>query len=323
MSNRLAPFGLLLCAMSVTLRSSCPADDQQMLALDDAVRERCVDVLRQGLRDDDFWPSIHAAEGLTLGGHGDEVITFLSPKLETETDLQKRCGLAREIVRAGDRSKAEVILGILAGDDPYGHVHAAESLYKVVEIGDGEAMREAYAQTDNVRFKIMLAAALGRCGNPEAMAFLRDTLGDEDPEIFRLAAWVLGRIGDESDIPRLKKLLPRCDEDLPRAFVNQSLAALGDADGLAAVMQNLTSDDPAVRTYAAVFAGEARAVDAADRLIALLDDSTPDVRFRAAQALLELSSRPPPDPNEDVSTIVFRGDEGQSALYGRLRPGVE
>ena len=43
------------------------------------------------------------------------------------------------------------MLNILAGDDPHGHVHAAESLYKVAEIGDGSALRKAFGDTSNVR----------------------------------------------------------------------------------------------------------------------------------------------------------------------------
>ena len=37
-------------------------------------------ILRGGMQGDEFWPAIHAAEGLTLGGHGDEVIEYLTPK---------------------------------------------------------------------------------------------------------------------------------------------------------------------------------------------------------------------------------------------------
>jgi sialidase-1 len=55
------------------------------------------------------------------------------------------------------------------------------------------------------------------------------------------------------------------------------------------LVANLSHADPAVRTYACEFAPDARAVLARDRLIDLLDDSTLDVRIRAADALLRLS----------------------------------
>ena len=279
--------------------------DDGTIELNAATREQCLDVLRSGLRSEDFWPAIHAAEGLTLGGHGEEVTTFLKPKLATETDDQQRCGISRELVRAGDRTQARVMWGILEGDDPHGHVHAAESLYKVNALGDGRGMRRAFAQTNDPRLRMMAAAALGRSGNPQAMLYLREMLGHEDPDLFRLAAWVLGRIGDASDVPRLKRELPRCEDALVRAYLEHSLAALGDPAGRRALRRNLVSDDPAVRTYAATFAGDARMTGAADALKNMLDDPHPDARYRAAQSLLVLSSPAPPDPNEDVSVLLY------------------
>jgi sialidase-1 len=184
-------------------------------------------------------------------------------------------------------------------------VHAAESLYTVVEIGDGVAVRRAFHQDDNLRLKLMAAAALGRCGNPAAMRVLRSALRHEDPEILRIAAWILGRIGDGSDISRLKKELPRCKEELLVAYLQHSLAALGDKDGLNALAANLRNDDGAVRTYAATFAGDARDISVADTLTKMLDDPHPDAAIRAAQSLLFLSRPAPPETNEDVSVVVY------------------
>ena len=93
--------------------------------------EKAEVVLREGLRSDEFWPAMHAAEAMTLARMGDEVIAYLQPKLAEEKDDQRRCGLARELVRAGQVEYAEVMFDILRGDDPHGHVHAAESLFKV------------------------------------------------------------------------------------------------------------------------------------------------------------------------------------------------
>ena len=242
------------------------ADDTKTVTLDAATRDRCLEVLRAGLRNEEFWPSIHAAEALTLGGYGKEVIEFLEPKLSTEKDDQHRCGIARELVRAGKRSYTDVMLKILAGEATHGHTHAAESLYKVVEIGDGVAMRRGFQQDEDVRWKLMAAAALGRCGNPDAMTFLRNSVESQDLEVMKIAAWVLGAIGDSSDIPRLKKQLPRCEEEVLKSYVSNALAVLGDADGLKTLARNLTHSDPEVRTYAANFAGDARAVGVAETL---------------------------------------------------------
>ncbi|MCA9132879.1 MAG: exo-alpha-sialidase [Planctomycetales bacterium] len=301
----------LLAVCSLTISCMAPARGQaaESVTLDAATRQQCLAVLREGLSGDDFWPAIHAAEGLTLGGYGQEVIRALQPRLASEDDDQRRCGIARELVRAGEQGYVATMLDILAGADPHGHIHAAESLYKVVHIGDGLALRNAFRQDEDRRLKLMAAAALGRCGNPQAMEFLRASVESPDAEVLRIAAWILGRIGDSSDISRLKKQLPRCTEELLTAYVQHSLAALGDADGLQALRDNLTASDPAVRTYAATFAGDARATDVAPILISLLADPHPDAAYRAAQSLLVLAAPPTADPRQDISQLTFYATE--------------
>ncbi|MBW3543547.1 MAG: HEAT repeat domain-containing protein, partial [Planctomycetes bacterium] len=76
---------------------------------------------------------------------------------------------------------------------------------------------------------------------------------------------------------------------LTRSYFEHALASLGDAEGLAALRRNLADDDPAIRTYAATFAGDAGAVEFARDLARLLEDETLDVRVRAAQSLFVLS----------------------------------
>ncbi len=295
-------FLIILVVFSLSGRAVVAAE---LIELSDENRARCLEVLREGLKSDDFWPSMHAAEGLTLGGHGEEVITFLEPKLLGENDDQRRCGLARELVRAGRREYTEVLLDILASDDPHGHVHAAESLYKVVEIGDGSALRHAFAQSPNITLRVMAAAALGRCGNPEAMAFLREQLVSAEPSIARIVGWVLGRIGSSQDIPGIRRRLENSEDDLQRVFHANSLAALGDKMGLEQLERNLSSDDPGFRTYCATFAGDARATQTKPELIRLLEDPHLDARIRAAQSLLVLAATPPHDRLEDISELVF------------------
>ncbi|HRX78035.1 MAG: HEAT repeat domain-containing protein [Planctomycetaceae bacterium] len=265
------------------------ASAEESFTLSDELQARCLKVLRDGMTSDEFWPSIHAAEGLTLAGHGEEVRAYLEPKLPAEKDDQQRCGLARELVRAGDRDKAQIMLDILAGDDPHGHVHAAESLYKVDEIGDGKAMRKAAKQTENIKLHLMALAALARTGNKKAMKQLRTRLSDDDPETRKLSAWILGRIGDASDIPQIRKNIETAPDAISRAYNEHSLAALGDAEGLRALVANLQDDDPAIRTYAATFAGDTKQVSIGPKLIPLLDHENIDVRVRAAQSLMVLS----------------------------------
>jgi len=296
-------------AVIIALAALPTIASEPILSLDNGIEARCLSVLRDALRSDEFWPAMHAAEALSLSGHGAEVRQLLTPRLEAEADDQRRCGLARELVRAGDRSKAQVMLDILAGDDSYGHTHAAESLYKVFEIGDGAVLRQAMAQSENSKLRLMAAAALGRCGSPAAMELLREQLADRDSETRRIAAWIIGRIGDHRDIPQLRENLAVANDQLSRCYFVNALATLGDPAGLDALLQNLSSDDPAVRTYSATFAGDARATGAAEKLIQLLDDEHIDVQVRAAQSLLVLAQQPPPDPHEDISRLVYRATD--------------
>jgi len=300
-----AVWALASFAFSALALAAPAADRADQIKLSDEVRATCLKVLREGLKSEEFWPSIHAAEGLTVGGRGAEVIAFLEPKLSSEKDDQRRCGIARELVRAGKRRYKRVMLDILAGDDPHGHVHAAESLYKVGEVGDGVALRRAFAYKENIRLQMMAAAALGRAGNPEAMAFLREQLKTAEPELARIAAWVLGRIGDKRDLDGLNSRHADAATVIQRVFILNSLAALGDETGMRALENHLVSFDAAVRTYGATFAGDARAVQTKKQLIRLLDDPYLDARLRAAQSLLVLAAEPPAERNEDVSAMVY------------------
>lgn len=267
----------------------CSTPKKQVIELSEKNRVKCLEVLRAGLLSDDFWPAMHAAEALTLGGHGEEVIEKLETRLPIETDDQRRCGLARELVRAGKKNYAQVMLEILAGDDPHGHVHAAESLYKVGVVGDETALRRAFADTSNVILQLMAAAALGRQGDSESMEFLRKQIKTGDHNTARIASWVLARIGSKDDIPEIRRRRDISVEKLQRVFHENSLALLGDDEGLQSFERNLVSEEANFRTYAATFVGDARATQYAPQLIALLDDPHLDTRIRAAQSLLVLS----------------------------------
>ncbi len=285
-------FFLALATAAAFTLNSCDDEllKQKTVDLDPATKEKCLAVLRAGLHGEDFWPSIHAAEGLTLGGYGEEVIPVLEPKLQAVTDDQMLCGVSRELVRAGETDKAQVMLNILEKPDQYGHTHAAESLFKVDQVGDKTGLRRAFEKGETIKLRLMAAAALARDGDQEMMAFIRENLQQsENEEGFQIAAWILGRIGGKQDIPHMRARIPDTDDPLIKAYMNHSMAALGDKEALVELAKNLQSEDPAIRTYAATFAGDARAGFLKDQLIKMLDDPHPDASYRAAQTLLFLS----------------------------------
>lgn len=292
-------------ALFVSLASVVRAEAPKTIALDEALRNRCVGILRTGFTSSEFWPSMHAAEALTQAGYGREVLEALKPKLAKEEDLQRRCGLAREMVRAGDRAGVRVLLETLTDKNPHGHIHACESLFKVNELGDGTALRAAFEEKGAPSKTIMAAASLARSGNVPALAALRELVRHEKGEVSMIAAWTLGRLGDASDVPALRDGAARYSDPSVRAFFEHALAALGDPAGMAALLKNLSHKEAAVRIYAAEFAPEARAVDARDALVTMLDDENLDARIRGAQALLRLSKPTTDDRHEVIVREVY------------------
>ncbi|HND55855.1 MAG TPA: HEAT repeat domain-containing protein, partial [Pirellulaceae bacterium] len=299
--------------------------------------------LREGLASGEFWPAMHAAEALTYAGLGTEVREALWPKLPNDADDQHRCGLAREIVRAGDRRALPVLFGVLAKADPYGHTHAAESLYKIAEIGDGRALRKLYQDTPDIRRKLMAAAALARCGNADAHDFIRVHVAHETPEARKIAAWLVTRLdvdltaaarspqsavarSRDALVAKLRERMAAETDVVTRAYQAHALAALGDADGLRQLELNLSHADNEIRTYAAEMVGHVRAASLQAKLIEKLADPWLDVRSRAAQSLL-LMAQPAASDVGDFQRDVFvatranpRYSEGAVAVLddGRL-----
>lgn len=276
---------ILFAAMAVMIRAE-PIMDRD-------TRENALLVLHSGLEGAAFWPAMHAAEALTIAGQGDEVRRKLLQRLDVETDDQRRCGLAREMVRAGDYRRQIVLFAILDSPNPYGHVHAAESLFKVGWRGSGSQLWTAFKQVENPRLRLMAAAALAAHGDESekaaALRYLRGHLATAaDPDLFRLSAWVLGRVGGPEDIAVLRSRLGDATDPRHTAMLHHAMAALGDAFGRERLLENLTSPDAWIRTAAATFAGEIGATEAVPQLISQLYDEHDDARIRAAQALFTI-----------------------------------
>jgi HEAT repeat protein len=79
-------------------------------------------------------------------------------------------------------------------------------------------------------------------------------------------------------------------DPVQKAYVENALASLGDPAGLAALRRNLYDKNPEIRAYSAETVGHIHGEQFASRLEQLLADSALDVRIRAAQSLLMLSS---------------------------------
>lgn len=279
---------------------------QVSIAVSDDVQERGLAVLQEGFASTEFWPSMHAAEGLSAAGHGSEIQKQLVERLEQETDDQRRCGLARELVRSGDRSHIPVLLNILSDEESTGRVHAAESLFKVAEIGDGSALRSAVNDEDP-RLTLMAAAALARAGSPLALSHIRQQLSNEDPTMRMIVPWVLRQVGDPTDIPALRELADNAEDPIAASQCVHAMAQLGDAAAQERLLENLAASDPKVRVYAAEAAANLEPNDELrSLLIERLDDEDLDVRIRAAHALACLDTNGNATPKDiDIAATVY------------------
>ena len=209
--------GILLGAVSI-----CAAQAQQ--GFDSDMRLRAVSVLRAGMASEEFWPSMHAAEALTAAGFGACVIHDLMPRLQAETDAQRRCGLSREIMRAGDLRPLPGMVEILKDPATTAPVHVCESLFKVHQVGDLAAMQR-HLQSGNTSEELMAAAALARAGQTAELARIRKRLHPPNDETARrIAAWILGQIGGREDWAPIQVLAESAEDGLARSFAWNALA---------------------------------------------------------------------------------------------------
>lgn len=112
---------------------------------------------------------------------------------------------------------------------------------------------------------------------------------DQNLEVRVAAIEALSNTGDYSLVPVIKSLaLEAADgsEELPRYL--HALGKLGHPGGREAVLAGLSSESMAARAAAARAAGRIALVDSAERLGELLNDREWWVRFRAAEALIDL-----------------------------------
>lgn len=280
---------LMFCIIHLTMARAEEPGRQSPQPITPQERQRCMENLRGALKSEEFWPSKHAAEALTQAGAGGEVIAAFGDLLPVEKDDQHRVGFVRELVRAGHRDLLPILFGILGDAKSNGRAHAAESLFKLGEIGDGRQLRAAIEQKENVSLQIFAAAALAKAGQADALALVRASLQADNRAARNLAAFALSRVGGEVDIKPLLAALDREQDEPARAFIIGALAALGNPKGREELGRALNSADATARAMAADFVGRSRAIEHQEKLVRLLDDPVLDVRVRAAQSLLTLS----------------------------------
>lgn len=140
-----------------------------------------------------------------------------------------------------------------------------------------------------VRFEAIVSIAR-RSPDPLLTSALIETLEGSEPALSTIAAWALGRIGDERALEALRRGLHARYRSV-QAHCARSLGSLGDRTVLPTLLERLAAEDDAglQLAYAAAL-GKLGAEEAADPLLNLLRTAgTADARKELALALARLS----------------------------------
>lgn len=190
----------------------------------------------------------------------------------------------RRAVVAGYSGDETTARGLLADPEPAVRELALAALARMGRLRPGELTRAFADPQAAVRRRVMELSAHHDEPDP-VMA-----LADPDPSVVEAAAWALGERFEQSHagaadaMVRLAEVAAGHEDPLAREAAVAALGAIGDPDGLAAVLQGL-SDRPAIRRRAvvALAAFEGPEVDAA------LDAARGDRDWQVRQAADEIA----------------------------------
>jgi len=195
----------------------------------------------------------------------------------------------RRVALAGHRGDVADVRAGLGDADPAVRATALGAAARLGALG-GDDVRAALADPDPVvRSRACEVAAAGSPVEPEAVV---ERLDDADATVVEVAAWALGELGERGPIPpgtvaHLSRVATGHDDPLAREAAVAALGALGDREGLAAILAG-TRDKPAVRRRAVLALAPFDGPEVDEALARAAEDR--DWQVREAAALL---ARPP------------------------------
>jgi sialidase-1 len=225
------------------------------IELTPALRSRCVEILRGGLRADQFWPSMHASEALTFAGYGKCVQLWNgSARRPTIGNVAASpaswCGpaIGRHVATCSKCLESKRLRTCPCRREP-----VQDRAYR-----RRQAHARARATSSKAPLKLMGAAALVRCGAPAAINVVRHSLANGDPEAKRIAAWLISQIGDSSDAMQLETNIKNEQDPVKRAYAENGLAVLGGDKHRMLLTRNLAHPSDEIRGLAAMAAIDGR-----------------------------------------------------------------
>ena len=279
---------ILLLGSQVGCRSSQELPPAYLLTAN--MHDKCMEVLREGLHSNEFWPSVIASEGLIRAGYGFEAMSVLEKKLEQETGDVYRTGLARALVRSGNRNGVVLLQDILLSGDQTAKIEAVKSMFYVADVADESLLREVYNESRNDALHIYTAGVLALTRGESTLDEVRQGLKSSDPAVRIAAADIIPVLGtSERDTTQLISNLDQSNTDLETIYLLRALSILDHTPSQVKLTRLLRHEDPTIRAKAVASVAEAWMVYLSEHIFSSLDDPSLEVRVQAAQTLLTLN----------------------------------
>ena len=237
-----------------------------------------------------------AAAGSLTAARAQDLSGILRESLATERHFWTRVRIVEALARTGQAEAADVIGGLL--EDP-------DSLMRGVVLGQLELMGrvalpvlgDALSKADEPERETVVYV-IGRIGDASQIPVLRRALLDQSPKVRLAAALMLSRLNDPTGLDQLRRGLGSADNRM-RLQIADALLRLGDTGQRQEVLRALKDPSPTAR---------ARAV-----MMLLIPTPAPTLEGALAGLLRD------PDTSVRVSAVEALSKIGDSAAYAALR----
>jgi HEAT repeat protein len=212
---------------------------------------------------------------------------------ELATSPQPEIGADEALARNGDAQAIGRLEKALARSAPQADVSSTiDALADAKATGAAAAIAKTLVPSRPVPTRMSAAHALGLLGDRDAITTLKQALQDPDPPVRFMAAAALARLGDSSADQMVAQMENSPVGDI-RMMIAENSAAVSPSGAWVAIARDVLNDsDPLARLNAArvLLAHGADAADAKSVLDTALSDPNPALRTAAARVLGQLPS---------------------------------
>jgi len=248
--------------------------------------DRVIEPLILGLKDEDYFVRVSAADGLLLAGKG--AVPLLLREIKGE-DKEVAGWAAYALGKIEDKDSIAPLIEMLTHEDSSVRYHAAHALAPMGEKAALEPLMKAL-KDENALVRRSAARALGNIGDKGAVEPLTGALTDENEHVRMYAVRSLGQIGDKRAVKALAGALGD-KEAIVRRISAEALGKIGEAGAGDSLIEALKDTKWRVRSAAARALGATREMKAERALRKLWkEDTDREVQLAAACGLTILSA---------------------------------